>query len=101
MTGPVQVLVVGLDAPSFSGEVMAELTNLREQGVVRLVDVMLVERGVDGTFETFETLETPPGWDPGLGRIAGRSSAGRATRPTARRGRSQTRFPRAGPPRSP
>jgi Family of unknown function (DUF6325) len=67
VTGPVQVLVVGLDAPSFSGEVMAELTNLREQGVVRLVDVMLVERGADGTFET---LEPPPGWDPGLGRIA-------------------------------
>ena len=35
VTGPVQVLVVGFDAPSFSGEVLAELTRLREQGVVR------------------------------------------------------------------
>ena len=67
MTGPVQVLVVGFEAPAFSGEVLAELTRLRERGVVRLVDVLLVERGEDGTFET---LEPPPGSDPDLGRIA-------------------------------
>ena len=67
MTGPVQVLVVGFEAPSFSGEVLAELTRLREQGVVRLVDVLLVERSEDGTFKT---LEPPPGSDPDLGQIA-------------------------------
>jgi hypothetical protein len=67
VTGPVQVLVVGFEAPSFSGEVLAELTKLRERGVVRLVDVLLVERRDDGTFEV---LEPPPGSDPGLGRIA-------------------------------
>ena len=67
MTGPVQVLVVGFDEPAFSGEVLAELTALRERGVVRLVDVLLVERRADGTFET---AEPPPGSDPDLGRIA-------------------------------
>ena len=67
MTGPVQVLVVGFEAPSFSGEVLAELARLRERGVVRMVDVLLVERGKDGTFET---LEPPPGSDPDLGQIA-------------------------------
>jgi hypothetical protein len=67
VTGPVQVLVVGFEAPSFSGEVLAELSRLRERGVVRLVDVLLVERGEDGTFET---LEPPPGSDPDLGQIA-------------------------------
>ena len=67
MTGPVQVLVIGFEAPSFSGEVLAELTRLRERGVVALVDVLLVERGEDGTFET---LEPPPGSDPDLGQIA-------------------------------
>ena len=66
MTGPVQVLVVGFEAPSFSGEVLAELTRLRERAVVGLVDVLLVERGEDGTFET---LEPPPGSDPDLGQI--------------------------------
>ena len=66
MTGPVQVLVVGFETPSFSGEVLAQLTRLRELGVVRLVDVLLVERGEDGTFET---LEPPAGSDPDSGRV--------------------------------
>ena len=52
MIGPVQVLVVGFDRPSFSGEVLAELTRLREAGIVRLVDLLLVSRADDGTFET-------------------------------------------------
>ena len=67
MTGPVQVIVLGFDEPSFTGEVMAELTRLREAGVVRVVDVLLVSRDEDGTFET---LPAPPGTDPDLGRIA-------------------------------
>jgi hypothetical protein len=67
MTGPVQVLVVGFEEPSFSGEVIAELTRLREAGVVRLVDVLLVIRDEDGTFDT---LAPPPGFHPGLGEIA-------------------------------
>jgi hypothetical protein len=67
MTGPVQMIVVGFDHPSFTGEVLAELARLREAGVVRLVDVLLVSRGDDGSFET---LPPPPGADPGLGRIA-------------------------------
>ncbi len=67
MTGPVQVIVVGFEQPSFSGEVLAELARLREEGVVRLVDVLLVSRDDDGSFET---LPPPPGAEPGLGRIA-------------------------------
>jgi hypothetical protein len=64
--GPVQVLVVGFDHPSFSGGVLEELTRLREAGVVRLVDVLLVRREDDGSFDT---LEPPPGFDPDLGRL--------------------------------
>lgn len=67
MTGPVQVIVVGFDEPSFTGEVMAELTRLREAGVVRVVDVLFVSRDPDGTFDT---MEPPPGVDPDTGRIA-------------------------------
>jgi Family of unknown function (DUF6325) len=50
--GPVQVLVVGFDRPTFSGEVLAELTRLREAGIVRLVDLLLVARAEDGSIET-------------------------------------------------
>jgi hypothetical protein len=66
VTGPVQVLVVGLDEPSFSGDVLAELTRLREAGIVRLIDVLLVTRTEDG----LDTLPLPPHADPGLGRVA-------------------------------
>lgn len=67
MTGPVQVLVVGFDEPTFSGELLAELTRLKEAGVVRLVDVLLLSRDQDGSFET---LPAPRGTDVELGRVA-------------------------------
>jgi Family of unknown function (DUF6325) len=52
MIGPVQVVVVGFDHPRFSGEVIAEFSRLDEAGIVRLVDLLLVSRAEDGTFET-------------------------------------------------
>jgi hypothetical protein len=66
VTSPVQVLVVGFEHPRFSGDVLAELSRLRDAGVVRLVDVLLVSRGEDGAFDT---LPPPPGADPTLGRV--------------------------------
>jgi uncharacterized membrane protein len=57
VTGPVQVLVVGFDNPTFSGEVLTEFTRLREAGIVRLIDLMIVSRTDDGTLETLEAPE--------------------------------------------
>jgi hypothetical protein len=67
VTGPVQVLVVGFEEPSLSGEILAELTRLGDAGVVRLLDVLLVSRTENGDLET---LPAPPGADPDLGRLA-------------------------------
>jgi hypothetical protein len=67
VTAPVQVLVVGYEEPSFSGTVLAELVRLREQGLVRLLDLLLVRRDEDGSFET---LDPPAGADPTLGAMA-------------------------------
>jgi hypothetical protein len=67
MMGPVQVLVVGFDQPTFSGEVLAEFTRLRQAGIVRLVDLLLVSRAEDGAFET---LAAPSGADPEFGGLA-------------------------------
>jgi uncharacterized membrane protein len=63
----VQVLVVGFDQPTFSGEVLAEFTRLREAGLVRLIDVLLVSRSEDGTLET---LEAPDAAAADLGGLA-------------------------------
>ena len=57
MTGPVQVLVVGFDQPTFSGEVVAEFARLRDAGIVRLVDLLVVSRTEDGVLETVEVSE--------------------------------------------
>jgi hypothetical protein len=62
--GPVQVLVVGFGEPTFSGEVMAELTRLGDAGIVRLVDLLLVSRDEDGNLET---LAGPDGEGTGRG----------------------------------
>lgn len=67
MMGPVQVLVVGFDQPTFSGEVLAELTRLREAGIVRLIDLLLVSRAEDGSLET---LTPPDGTGADLGGLA-------------------------------
>jgi len=50
--GPVQVLVVGFEHPKFSGEVLDEFARLRDAGIVRLIDLLLVERAEDGSFDT-------------------------------------------------
>ena len=67
MIGPVQVLVVGFDQLTFTGEVLAEFTRLREAGLVRLIDVLLVSRSEDGTLET---LEAPDAAAADLGGLA-------------------------------
>jgi uncharacterized membrane protein len=67
VTGPVQVLVVGLDNPTFSGEVLTEFTRLREAGIVRLIDLLVVTRTADGTLET---LEAPEATAADLGGLA-------------------------------
>jgi uncharacterized membrane protein len=67
VTGPVQVLVVGFDQPSFSGEVVAEFARLRDAGIVRLVDVLVVSRTAE---DTFEALDLAEGREAGLGEVA-------------------------------
>jgi len=62
--GPVQVLVIAFDDPQFSGEVLAEFAKLREAGIVRLIDLMVVKRGMDGTIDALEA------GDDGMGSLA-------------------------------
>ena len=45
--GPVQLLVVGFDKPNFSGEILEELARLRSNELIRLIDVLVVEKTVD------------------------------------------------------
>ncbi|HET6195102.1 MAG TPA: DUF6325 family protein, partial [Acetobacteraceae bacterium] len=42
------MLVVGFDGDKFSGEILEELRRLREQDIVRLVDLLFVKKEEDG-----------------------------------------------------
>jgi hypothetical protein len=54
--GPVDYLVVEFPAgeANFTGEMAAELTALADAGTVRLLDLLVVHKGEDGTTEAFE-----------------------------------------------
>jgi len=49
--GPVQMLVVGFEGDHFTGEILAELKRLREQDVIRLIDLMFVKKDEEGNVE--------------------------------------------------
>jgi uncharacterized membrane protein len=71
VTGPVQLLVVGFEEPHFTGEILAELKRLRESDVARLVDLLVVRKGDDGTVEHVQLTDLTADEAEELGAIAG------------------------------
>jgi hypothetical protein len=67
VTAPVQLLVIGLHEPTFSGDVRRELERLQEAGIVRVLDILVVTRDADGDFSTVDLPQDAP---DGLGRLA-------------------------------
>jgi uncharacterized membrane protein len=55
--GPVQMLVVGFADPKFNGEILAELTRLRDADIVRLIDLMVVAKDEEGDLVTVQTSD--------------------------------------------
>jgi uncharacterized membrane protein len=52
MIGPVQLLVVGFEQPDFRGDVLAQLQALKEQDIVRVIDMLVVDKDADGVITT-------------------------------------------------
>ena len=71
--GPVQLLVIGFDRPDFSGEVLAELERLRESDVVRVIDLLVVQKGRDGVVRRLHHSDLAEAEDAGavLGALIG------------------------------
>ena len=69
--GPMQMLVLTYDGSEPSPEVAAELKRLREQDIVRLVDLLLVSKAEDGTISAIETSDLSSDEHTELGAIAG------------------------------
>jgi uncharacterized membrane protein len=86
--GPVQLLVVGFDQPNFQGEVLAELQSLKENDVVRVIDILVANKDAAGEVETVQISDLSADEAQefgevvkalvGLGEIAGGDAEGAA-----------------------
>ena len=54
--GPIDYLVVEFPAgaSNFTGEMAKELASLSDQGIIKILDLMIIEKDADGEFEAFE-----------------------------------------------
>jgi len=69
--GPVQMLVVGFEHGTFEGEILAELKRLREQDIIRLVDLLFVNKDDDGVIATVELSDLSQEESMEFGALAG------------------------------
>jgi uncharacterized membrane protein len=69
--GPVQILVVGFEGTTFTGEVLRELARLKEQDIIRLIDLVVVAKDEDGEVTAVETTDLSPEESVQFGAIAG------------------------------
>jgi Predicted membrane protein len=52
--GPIQMLVLGFDDPAFTGTILPELARLKENDIIRLVDLLVVKKDVGGDVELLQ-----------------------------------------------
>jgi uncharacterized membrane protein len=49
--GPVQLLVIGFEKPDFQGEILEELTRLKDNDLVCVIDALAVHKAADGSVD--------------------------------------------------
>ncbi len=59
--GPVDYLVVEFPGSKFNGEIAPALLDLVEKGIVRVLDLVLIHKEEDGSFDAFELADADPG----------------------------------------
>src|SRR5688500_3456984 len=69
--GPVQMLIVGFDDPQFKGDVLKELTRLKDADIIRLIDLVVVKKDDNGDIETLHTSDLDEHDALEFGAIAG------------------------------
>ena len=69
--GPVQMLVVGFEGAEFKGEIVAELNRLKDEGIIRVIDLIAVRKDEEGNVETLHTSDLSPDEAMEFGAVAG------------------------------
>ena len=52
VTGPIQVFVIGFDDFQANGRIMAELQKVRKRGLIRVIDVLFVQKAKNGSISS-------------------------------------------------
>jgi uncharacterized membrane protein len=69
--GPVQLLVVAFDEPKFTGAIVQELNRLRDNDLIRLLDVLVVQKDLDGLVTAAQASDLSVGEAEELGATIG------------------------------
>src|SRR4051794_38928655 len=69
--GPVQLLVVAFDEPHFTGAIVEELNRLRQNDLIRLLDVLVVQKDLDGLVTAVQASDLSVGEAEDLGATTG------------------------------
>ncbi|MBP2145550.1 putative membrane protein [Methanofollis sp. W23] len=79
--GPVQLFVIGFEDPDFHGEILEQLRKVREEGLLRLIDLQFVWKDEDGNLTSFEATdlsdEEAARFGAVIGGLIGYGAAGR------------------------
>lgn len=59
MFGPIEYVVIGFSGNKFNGKIMPELEKLSNKGLIRIVDLLFIEKDNDGAVEALELSEMP------------------------------------------
>ena len=78
--GPVQLVVLGFEGNSFTGEILPELRRLRDHDVIRLIDLLFVSKDAGGEVTVMEasdlTQEEAMEFGATVGALIGLGEAG-------------------------
>ena len=55
--GPIQMLVLAFDRTGFKGDILPELKRLNEEGIVRLIDLLVVSKNEDGELDHLQVSD--------------------------------------------
>jgi len=67
--GPVEHLVVAFEGNRFKGEIVPALTDLLDQGLIRILDLAVISKDQDGKTSIFEASELADGVSQALAKL--------------------------------
>lgn len=72
--GPVDYVVLGFPGNKFNGKIAPELERLEKNGTIRVIDMVLVHKDIDGKIESYELKDIGGEAGDAFGQFAGNIS---------------------------